>query len=76
MALFCCKPHVVTVFISGVMARKGVLETVLNGVFRHFLEELSLVLPDFFLLKGALIVLNACVKFGVQEKSGSRVRGK
>ena len=48
MALFCCKPHVVTVFSSGVMARKGVLETVLNGVFQHFLEELSLVLPDFF----------------------------
>ena len=29
-----------------------------------------------FGLKGALMVLNACVNFGVQEKSGSGVKGR
>ena len=50
-----------------------------NGSYEEPLGYISKAFQYFgliFGMKEALMVLNACVNFGVQQKSGSRVRGQ
>ena len=75
MASFRCKLHVRTIFYSGVRGQKGGQ----NGSSEEPFGYISKSFQYFgliFGMKGALMVLNACVNYGVLQKSGFRVRGQ
>ena len=60
---------------SGIMGKKGGQKGSPGEPFGYISKAFQ-YFGLIFGMKGALIVLNTCVHFGIQQKSRSRVRGQ